>query len=381
VTQFLGVLVSGGADPELARRLVAVEADLRPRFEARADASATIAAWAGVRDIKGDQGPGHGLHSGGRAMDVNYVTQPYIATRHRHGSTDVVGGEDSTGILVTERTRAVEVCDRALQFFRDDMSARADLSRRGPGEATADIYDRFAAANAALKIYLGLAFQGHPALIARAPADADPATDGGKQTLERIPIVYHPSLRLLYPSLPPLGTARPPLGTLAPLGRFGAVPRRPAVGDEFNTETEAMIRRIDLQIELLRQREAAMALWAAAQEDRSPDDMRPWQLGERFAKDDALPGIRSALATKTRWTITDPELLYYTVLRDYERVRVPMVFGHPSARPGATRNPAAGFLDLRKEMVVAMCDVARLRWGACDFGDTSGDIMHFDLGH
>ncbi len=41
------------------------------------------------------------------------------------------------------------------------------------------------------------------------------------------------------------------------------------------------------------------------------------------------------------------------------------------------RSPLNGFLNLRKELVLALID-SGLRWGALDFGRTSGDIMHFD---
>ena len=43
-------------------------------------------------------------------------------------------------------------------------------------------------------------------------------------------------------------------------------------------------------------------------------------------------------------------------------------------------NPVRGFLSLRREVVVTLCDVGRLRWGAGDFGAESGDMMHFDQG-
>jgi hypothetical protein len=46
-----------------------------------------------------------------------------------------------------------------------------------------------------------------------------------------------------------------------------------------------------------------------------------------------------------------------------------------SSYPG--RSPLKGFLTLRKDVVLALID-AGLRWGALDFGRTSGDIMHFD---
>jgi hypothetical protein len=67
---------------------------------------------------------------------------------------------------------------------------------------------------------------------------------------------------------------------------------------------------------------------------------------------------------------------------------VPLASGNPAKReidrpfdakdtsyPG--RSPLNGFLTHRKELVLALID-AGLRWGALDFGRTSGDIMHFD---
>jgi hypothetical protein len=68
------------------------------------------------------------------------------------------------------------------------------------------------------------------------------------------------------------------------------------------------------------------------------------------------------------------------ILRDYELLRLPLVIGNPSPDPGKTRNPVNGFMDLRREIVEAMCDstIADLAWGACDLGEKeSGDMMHF----
>lgn len=75
---------------------------------------------------------------------------------------------------------------------------------------------------------------------------------------------------------------------------------------------------------------------------------------------------------------------YLRILRDYEHVRIPMAIGLPSAAPALTRNPARGFLNLRSEIVTALCDQG-LRWGACDFSvgadgsSHNGAMMHFDL--
>ncbi len=68
------------------------------------------------------------------------------------------------------------------------------------------------------------------------------------------------------------------------------------------------------------------------------------------------------------------------ILRDYELLRLPLVFGNPTPFPQKTRNPVNGLMDLRREIVEAMCDntIADLAWGACDLGITeSSDMMHF----
>jgi hypothetical protein len=67
------------------------------------------------------------------------------------------------------------------------------------------------------------------------------------------------------------------------------------------------------------------------------------------------------------------------VRADYEALRVPLVVGGPRLHPESMRNPARGIMSLRRPVVVALCDVGGMRWGACDFGASeSGDLMHFD---
>jgi hypothetical protein len=86
------------------------------------------------------------------------------------------------------------------------------------------------------------------------------------------------------------------------------------------------------------------------------------------------------------------------MLCDYELARTPMQFGQAGPilgpPPMVTRNPVRGFLNLRRELVMVLCDEwvaapetpdvavlgAHLKWGACDLGpDESGDMMHFQL--
>jgi hypothetical protein len=97
------------------------------------------------------------------------------------------------------------------------------------------------------------------------------------------------------------------------------------------------------------------------------------------ALDDFMNGPRaSGLIEFNPWYPLTPAQQYIRMLRDYELVRVPMQFGAVSTSPGATRNPANGFLDIRREVAVALVDQG-LAWLAGDIGLHSGDIMHFDI--
>ena len=97
--------------------------------------------------------------------------------------------------------------------------------------------------------------------------------------------------------------------------------------------------------------------------------------------DDELLPATDALDVLAGMGIKEPPAERLQILRDYELVRVPMCVGAPAASPHVTRNPARGFLTIPRHVVVAVCDAAGMRWGACDFGAAeSGDMMHFDLG-
>lgn len=98
--------------------------------------------------------------------------------------------------------------------------------------------------------------------------------------------------------------------------------------------------------------------------------------GERLPLDAALARLEPCSQS--------PRAQYLRILRDYEHARIPLVIGSPSPTPARTRNPARGFLQLRCEIVTALCDQG-LRWGACDFdvhpdgSSENGAMMHFDL--
>jgi hypothetical protein len=109
-------------------------------------------------------------------------------------------------------------------------------------------------------------------------------------------------------------------------------------------------------------------------------------LAERWDVDTAVQELTDFL---TRFPVSLPfpfvgidafRAWHAQILRDYEVIRLPLVSGPSSSDPKKTRNPVNGFMDLRREVVEAMCDsaIGNLKWGACDLGDgESGDMMHF----
>jgi len=75
----------------------------------------------------------------------------------------------------------------------------------------------------------------------------------------------------------------------------------------------------------------------------------------------------------------DAKAVRAQIIADFDAIRIPTVFGNPTARPAKTRNPVRGFLPFASALAVALCDVGHMRWGACDFGaHESGDVMHWD---
>lgn len=99
---------------------------------------------------------------------------------------------------------------------------------------------------------------------------------------------------------------------------------------------------------------------------------------EAEAGDELVPEDAAHTALAMHGSL-DPEGDRVRILRDHEIVRVPTVIGTPSLVPRVTRNLARGFLSIPREVAVALCDVAGMRWGAVDFGAAeSGDVMHWD---
>jgi hypothetical protein len=105
--------------------------------------------------------------------------------------------------------------------------------------------------------------------------------------------------------------------------------------------------------------------------------------GEAVEQLEAHLGSAEFRARHPSWAAT-PRAQYLRILRDYELVRAAIVIDCADAVGSRTANPARGFLQLRSEIVTALCDQG-LRWGACDL-DTgrdgaakNGAMMHFEL--
>src|SRR5262249_30463536 len=122
-----------------------------------------------IRQSHGATHPGG--HAPGDAMDVNYDTNPYIATRTPTPSGGVIyGGEapDPAGIRMA-RVLATTGYDLAMAVFSVSTNV-ANVTARASAESTLDVFRRFQAASDALRDYLGLVFLGTlPATIANPP--------------------------------------------------------------------------------------------------------------------------------------------------------------------------------------------------------------------
>ena len=311
---FLGNSVGGGVNPVMKTKLQAAETAIQAAFNALPSAqqvhfstglpTTNYIDWAGITSGGGWRSSTTSRHGSGSAVDLNYNTNPYIAT----GTVASPGGEDGPGAVLgidAARSRAVEVYQRAVTFLVNDgfdglpNLPQADVRARQSGESTGAMHDRFRQTSNALRDYLQFAFM------------AGSPTGGNRVNRAPIPNV--------------------------------------------ETATEAVLLA---QISLSERKDQATAV---------------------AALDSFMNGPRaSGLIEFNPWYALTPAQQYIRMLRDYELVRVPMQFGAVSTSPGATRNPANGFLAIRREVAVALVDQG-LAWLAGDIGLHSGDIMHFDI--
>jgi len=162
----------------------------------------------------------------------------------------------------------------------------------------------------------------------------------------------------------------------------------PSVWARFKAVSDALVIYLSFAVDY---RPAAVSRVAFENADDVSDEelLATIPEGERRPLDRAIAQLEAYLGTQDfqashpSWPYTAREQ-FLRILRDYEHVRIPMVIGSPAPTPAQTRNPARGFLNLRCEIVTALCDQG-LRWGACDFriradgSSRNGAMMHFDL--
>ena len=163
---FLGQSIGGGVIPAFHARLQKVEAALREEH-ARVSPGIDFVAWCGITSVGGFRTPG-GFHAKGVAVDLNYLTNGYMATRT--GGT--YGGEYAARDLGV-RKPALDACDRACLAFD---GAPADLSARKSGESTGAVWDRWHRVSEAVRAYFAPYFPAHDALDIGA-ADVLPGID------------------------------------------------------------------------------------------------------------------------------------------------------------------------------------------------------------
>jgi len=114
---FLGRDWQGGVSIDLRGRLQVVEQDLAPDL-AESGSPGVFTDWAGVREPHRATHPG-GNDTPGNAIDVNYQTNPYIATRSARSNGCIsYGGETPAAAgIARDRVLATVVYDRATAFF------------------------------------------------------------------------------------------------------------------------------------------------------------------------------------------------------------------------------------------------------------------------
>jgi hypothetical protein len=132
--------------------------------------------------------------------------------------------------------------------------------------------------------------------------------------------------------------------------------------------------------QLAEESDAMMAYFSVLKTPEDPDAPPPPKKGPK-----PLPPPK-AMSTRTFSPETLAALDAAQVQADYDlligRGRKPAVGDFPFVRggPGLHRDPARGFLTIRKEVVEAFRGEG-FRWGATDFPGAPGDVMHFDDGN
>ena len=142
--------------PRFAAKLARVEAALHAEYTRAMIATGggiaqpTFAQWHGVRGA-GSYRKGAGYHGRGRAIDINYYRNGYLAVRTVRSGKVIYGGEATDLPMKAARKAFCDACDRACMALD---GAPADLSARKAGESTGAVWDRFDRVSRAVIAYL-----------------------------------------------------------------------------------------------------------------------------------------------------------------------------------------------------------------------------------
>ncbi len=203
--------------PRFGAKLARVEAALHAEYTRAMIATGggimqpTFAQWHGVRGVGGYR-EGQGWHGHGRAIDINYRRNGYLAVRTVRSGKVIYGGEATDLPMKAARKAFCDACDRACMALD---GAPADLSARKAGESTGSVWDRFDRVSRAVIRYLAPYYPAEDDLdVGEAdhlpdvdPASIPPQVAADYQAL-RVPLVVGS------PSLSPRTTRNPAKGLI-----------------------------------------------------------------------------------------------------------------------------------------------------------------------
>lgn len=141
--------VGGGVSPAFAAVLAKIDAALRAQHATEAPTT-DYAAWCGVANVGGYRPAPSGWHGKGVAVDLNYSTNGYAATRTVLDLGMVHYGGEAAGLAFSQRRPAMEACDRACMALDGKP---ADLSARKLHESTGAAWDRWHRVSEAVRAY------------------------------------------------------------------------------------------------------------------------------------------------------------------------------------------------------------------------------------
>jgi hypothetical protein len=156
---------------------------------------------------------------------------------------------------------------------------------------------------------------------------------------------------------------------------------------------EALSRTVSNYFNLVFDRDKATAALATQEGDDDDPRILRWsskgelkssakaEAASPRSEDDARARVQGVIddVHGGSWSL-DADGMAGQIRSDFRTIALVMVRGKPNENARETRNPLLGMMDLSREVVEAMCGVGGLYWGGCEFGNNSGDVMHFDLG-